>query len=62
MHTVSKILHALADDLRELERREQVGAADVHARLKEIQEHNLRRFAALERNLEALYVTSQKGE
>ena len=62
LHTVSKILHALADDLRELERREQVDAADVQARLKEIQEHNLRRFAALERNLEALYVTSQKGE
>jgi hypothetical protein len=62
LHTVSKILHALADDLRELERREQVNNADMHARLKEIQEWNLRRFAALEKNLEALYVASQKGE
>ena len=62
LHTVSKILHALADDLRELERREQVDTANLHARLKEIHEHGLRRLAALERNLEALYVASQKGE
>jgi anti-sigma factor RsiW len=62
LHTVSKILHALADDLRELERREQLNTADLHARLKEVQEHSLRRLAALERNVEALYVTSQKGE
>jgi Putative zinc-finger len=62
LHTVSKILHALADDLRGLERRQQMDTADLQARLKEIQEYNLRRFAALEKNLEALYVSSQKGE
>jgi Putative zinc-finger len=62
LYTVSKILHALVDDLRGLEQREQMNAAELRGRLKEIHEYNLRRFAALEKNLEALYVTSQKGE
>jgi hypothetical protein len=59
----SQLIRALADDLQGLERRQRESAADMRLQLRTLLEQNVQRCAAIERNVDALYLLSQsKGE
>jgi hypothetical protein len=55
------LIRAVADNMQALEQREQHDSGDLHARLVAIEQENTRRFAALERAVDALYLMSNKG-
>jgi Putative zinc-finger len=59
---LTRLVHAVADDVQSLEHRQNESAAHFRTRLEGVQEQTLRRCAALEHQVDALYVLSQKGE
>jgi hypothetical protein len=59
---LGRLVHALADDLQVLERQRREDTAQVRSQLRALQQENLQRCAAIERNVDALYVLSHKGE
>src|SRR5262249_54218834 len=58
----SKLIHALADDLQTLERRQRRDEDQYQTALRNLHDQTLERCAALERDLHALYVLHNKGE
>ena len=59
---LSELIHALADSVQSVERREQQDTAQLQARLLELQQQNAQRWSALERTVDSLYQSVQKGE
>jgi hypothetical protein len=59
---LSKLIHALADDLQEQDRQHRLGASELLTRLRAIEQQSNRRYVALEKEIESLYRLSQKGE
>jgi hypothetical protein len=59
---LSELIHALADSLQSVEHREQQDTAQLQARLLAIQQQNAQRWAELERTIDSLYQSLQKGE
>jgi hypothetical protein len=58
---LNDLIRAVADNMQTLEQREQHDAGDLQTRLVAIEQENTRRFAALERAVDALYLMSNKG-
>jgi len=59
---LSELIHALADNVQSVERREQQDTAQLQTRLLALQHQNAQRWSALERTVESLYQSVQKGE
>jgi hypothetical protein len=57
----TELIRAVADNMQALEQREQHDAGDLQTRLVAIEHENIRRFTALERAVDALYLMSHKG-
>ncbi len=62
LQLVSKLIHALADDLQEQDRQHRLGASELLTRLRAIEQQSNGRYVALEKEIESLYRLSQKGE
>jgi anti-sigma factor RsiW len=62
IQVLSKLIRALVDDVRDLDRQRREDAATFQARLRAFQEQNLQRCADLQHSIDGLYVMSHKGE
>jgi len=62
LQLLSKLIHALLDDLQALERREREDTSQLHAGLQASQQQNIQRCADLQHSIDALYLLFHKGE
>jgi hypothetical protein len=62
LQLLSKLIHALVDDLQALERRGREDSYQFQARLQAVQQQSVRRCADLQRSIDGLYLLSHKGE
>jgi hypothetical protein len=58
---LNELITAVADNMQSLEHRERRDAGNLEGRLDALQQENARRFVALERAVDALYLLSHKG-
>jgi hypothetical protein len=62
LQLLSRLIHALVDDLQALERQEREDSYQFQARLQAVQQQSVRRCADLQRSIDGLYLLSHKGE
>jgi anti-sigma factor RsiW len=62
LRLLSELIHALADSVQSVDSRERQDTAQLLARLVAMQQHSAQRWAALERTVDTLYLSLQKGE
>ncbi len=62
LQLLSKLIHALVDDVQVLERREREDTSQFQSRLLAFQQQNVQRCADLQRSIDGLYVLFHKGE
>ncbi|HEV3118044.1 MAG TPA: zf-HC2 domain-containing protein [Gemmataceae bacterium] len=62
LQVLSKLIHAVVDDLQDQERQHQQSINDLLARLEALRKQNNSRYVALEKEIDTLYRLSQKGE
>ncbi len=59
---LGELIHALADDMQTLDRRQQQNHDQLQARLQSFEEQSAQRCSGMERSINALYLLTQKGE
>jgi anti-sigma factor RsiW len=62
LRLLSDLIRALADNVQSVENRERHNSAELLARLLAMQQQSTQRWTALERNVDSLYQSLQKGE
>jgi hypothetical protein len=62
LQLVTALIHALADNVQTLERRQQKEEKQIHKELQQLKQESTQRWTAFERTVNALYLMSQKGE
>ena len=62
LQVLSKLIHAVVDDLQDQERQHQQSINELLARLEALRKQNNGRYVALEKEIDTLYRLSQKGE
>jgi hypothetical protein len=62
IEVLAAMVRAMVQELQSVEMRQRRDRADLDVRVSGIQEQSLKRWVALQKDLEALYILTQKGE